>query len=64
MQTNYDPDSDAFYARFVGDAASVAETRAVAPGVTIDVDAAGNLNGIEVLSIQRRENGTYGTGAT
>jgi uncharacterized protein YuzE len=60
MRTTYDPKADAFYARFVPDNAEVAETQEVAPGVNIDLDAAGNLIGIEVLSVAVRGAGRYG----
>jgi uncharacterized protein YuzE len=60
MRTTYDPEADAFHARFVPDSTMVAETQEVAPGVTVDLDAAGNLVGIEVLSVTLRAAGRYG----
>ncbi|GEM_PF-1190032 len=60
MNTTYDPAADAFYARFVPDGTPVAETQEVAPGVMIDLDEAGNLIGIEVLSVTARSAGLYG----
>jgi uncharacterized protein YuzE len=60
MKTSYDPRADAFYARFAPEGAEIAETREVAPGVFLDLDAQGNAVGIEVLSIRLRAEGTYG----
>jgi uncharacterized protein YuzE len=60
MRTSYDPQADAFYARFAREGIEIAETREVAPGVTIDMDAKGNLVGVEVLSVSLRGAGTYG----
>jgi len=59
MRTTYDPEADAFYARFAPDSTAVAETQEVAPGVNIDLDAAGNLVGIEVLGVTPRAAGRY-----
>lgn len=61
MRTTYDPEADAYYARFVPDATPIAQTIEVAPGVMIDLDPAGEVVGIEVLSIRRRASGAYGT---
>jgi hypothetical protein len=58
MKTGYDP--TAFYARFVPDDIQIAETKPVAPGVTIDIDASGTMAGVEVLSVIVRGNGAYG----
>ncbi len=63
MRTSYDPQADAFYARFVPDGCEIAETREVAPGVTIDLDGSGGLVGIEVLSVAVRAAGAYGGSA-
>ena len=63
MRTSYDPEADAFYARFAPDRAVVSETREVAPGVMLDLDADGNMIGVEVLSVRVRATGTYGTTA-
>jgi uncharacterized protein YuzE len=60
MHITYDPEADAFYARFTSDSVAIAETREVAPGVTIDLDAGGQIVGIEVLSVAVRGSGTYG----
>lgn len=54
MITTYDPDADAFYARFAPAGAIVFETKEVAPGVMIDLDVAGQLIGVEVLSVTIR----------
>jgi uncharacterized protein YuzE len=64
MKTSYDPDADAFYARFAPDVVAISETREVAPGVMIDVDANGDLVGVEVLSVRVRGAGAYGKPAT
>lgn len=63
MRTSYDPEADAFYARFAPDSAQITETREVAPGVMLDLDATGNLVGVEVISVRLRANGTYGGSA-
>ena len=63
MRTSYDPEADAFYARFAPDATDIAETREVAPGVMLDLDAQGNLVGVEVLSVRLRAAGAYGAEA-
>jgi uncharacterized protein YuzE len=57
MKTSYDPAADAFYARFAPDSAVIIETREVAPNVNIDLDANGELVGIEVLHVSRRDPG-------
>ncbi len=59
MRTSYDPQADAFYARFAPDGTAVAETTEVAPGVMIDLDEGGQMIGIEVLSVTLRSSGTY-----
>jgi uncharacterized protein YuzE len=63
MRTSYDPEADAFYARFAPDRAAVSETREVAPGVMLDLDANGDMIGIEVLSVSVRASGAYGASA-
>ena len=63
IKTSYDPDADAFYAHFAPDGAVVATTTEVAPGVTIDLDASGQMIGIEVLSVRVRGTGAYGNEA-
>ncbi len=60
MNTSYDPKADAFYARFAPEGTEVADTREAAPGVFLDVDAHGQLVGIEVLSVRARDGGVYG----
>ncbi|HET9018297.1 MAG TPA: DUF2283 domain-containing protein [Acetobacteraceae bacterium] len=59
MKTSYDPEADAFYARFAPERTAVAETQEVAPGVMLDLDADGNLVGVEVLSVRLRAAGAY-----
>ncbi|HJS84093.1 MAG TPA: DUF2283 domain-containing protein [Acetobacteraceae bacterium] len=63
MRTSYDPEADAFYARFVPESTEIAQTCEVAPGVMLDLDARGNLVGVEVLSVKLRLAGAYGTDA-
>jgi uncharacterized protein YuzE len=60
MKTSYDPQADAYYARFVPDETVIAETIEVAPGVMLDIDEAGQMVGIEVLSVSVRAAGAYG----
>jgi uncharacterized protein YuzE len=60
MRTSYDPEADAFYARFSPDGVEIAETKEVAPGAMLDLDASGQLVGIEVLSVAVRGTGAYG----
>lgn len=52
--TTYDPDADAAYVRLAPEAIAVVATREVAPGVILDLDAAGRLVGIEVLNVTTR----------
>lgn len=59
MRTTYDPEADAFYAQFAPDGTAIAGTKEVAPGVMIDIDAAGQLVGVEVLSVTMRSNGAF-----
>lgn len=51
MRTSYDPEADAYYLRFAPDGVPIAETREVAPGLMLDIDAAGDVVGIEVLRV-------------
>ena len=59
MRTSFDPEADAFYARFAADDVAIVHTQEVAPGLMLDLDATGNLVGVEVLSISARSSGTY-----
>lgn len=59
MKTSYDPEADAFYARFAPDGTEIVETREVAPGVLLDLDDQGNMVGVEVLSVRLRAAGRY-----
>ena len=54
MRTSYDPEADAFYARFAPEGVAIDSTREVAPGVMVDFDAEGDVVGIEVLHVSRR----------
>ena len=53
ISTSYDPEADAFSARF-GPKGAYAESQEVAPGVILDFDAKGQVIGIEVLNVSRR----------
>jgi len=54
IRTSYDPEADAFYARFAPEEAEIDETTEVAPGVMVDFDAAGEVVGVEVLRVAAR----------
>lgn len=54
MTTSYDPDADAFYARFAPDSTAIATTSEIAPNVMIDLDERGELIGVEVLFVRSR----------
>ncbi len=60
MKTSYDSEADAFAAWFAPEGVTSERTEEVAPGVFVDFDADGGAIGIEVLSVGRRVNGTYG----
>jgi uncharacterized protein YuzE len=64
IRTSYDPDADAFSAWFAPAGVTASETREVAPGVMLDFDGAGNVIGVEVLSVRLRFDGTYQVSAT
>jgi uncharacterized protein YuzE len=59
IKTSYDPEADAFAAYFGPVGTSSVKTREVAPGVLLDFDAAGNVIGVEVLSVGLRLAGKY-----
>lgn len=54
ITTSYDPDADALYVRFAPKGTTIADTRELEPGILLDVDDAGHLVGIEVLSVRSR----------
>lgn len=54
MRTSYDPEADAFYARFAPEGVGIDGTEEVAPGVMIDFGAEGDVVGIEVLNVSSR----------
>ncbi len=60
MRTSDDPEADACYARFAPERTEIAQTKEIVPGVMVDLDASGDLVGIEVLSVLARGAGTYG----
>jgi uncharacterized protein YuzE len=53
MKMHYDPEADAFAVKFAPTGAYV-ESEEVAPGVTLDFDADGQVIGIEVLDVRKR----------
>jgi uncharacterized protein YuzE len=59
MLINYDPEADAFYARFAPEVVQIATTTQVAPGVMLDLDASGQLVGIKVTNVRTRSAGNY-----
>lgn len=61
VQTRYDPEANAFHARFAPEIVMAVATQEVAPGVTIDLDAAGHLVAIDVQGVRLRIGGVYGT---
>ncbi len=54
MRTSYDPEADAFYARFAPEEVKIANTQEIASGVMLDLDAEGHLVGVEVLGVHAR----------
>ena len=54
ITTTYDPEADALYVRFAPKGTEVETTNEVAPDVMLDLDAAGNIIGIEVLGVRSR----------
>lgn len=54
ISTNDDPDADALYVRSAPKGTAVAETREAEAGVMLDLDAKGQVIGIEVLDVRRR----------
>jgi uncharacterized protein YuzE len=53
-RTSYDPEADAFHARFAPEAAVIVGTEEVAPGVMTDFDDKGDVVGLEVIRVSRR----------
>jgi len=54
ITTSYDTDADALYVRLAPKGTAIADTREVEPGIMLDMDEAGRLVGIEVLSMRLR----------
>ena len=54
MKTTYDPEADAFYAHFAPEETAIADTVEAAPNVMLDLDAKGELVGIEVIGVAHR----------
>ena len=59
ITTSYDPEAGAVCARFMPGRSVVAETPEVASCVMLDLDAAGQLVGIEILSVKLRGKGVF-----
>lgn len=55
MRTSFDPEADTCYARFAPVDVAIERTEEVAPGVMLDLDASGQLVGVEVLSVSLRD---------
>lgn len=51
MRLTYDPEADALYLKL--GTARIARTEEVAPSVMLDLDAAGDIVGVEVLGVSR-----------
>lgn len=54
MRTSYDPEADAMFIWFGPEGAKSADTREVAPGIMLDLDADGRVIGIKVLDVRSR----------
>lgn len=54
MKLEFDPIADALYLEISDH--DVEESEEIKPGVILDYDAAGNVVGIEVLSVSKRSN--------
>lgn len=54
IRNSYDPEADAFYARFAPEGVPIEGTQEVAPGVMVDFDTDGDVVGVEVLNVQLR----------
>lgn len=54
MKIEFDPIADALYVELAEGA--VDKTEQIGPGVMVDFDAAGNVLGMEMLYVSKREN--------
>jgi hypothetical protein len=54
MRTSYDPEADAMFVWFAPEGTKSSDTREVAPGILLDLDANGNVIGIEVMNVRDR----------
>jgi uncharacterized protein YuzE len=52
-KATYDPEADAIGVYFAPDGAEYAESEEVAPGLSLDFDAAGRVIGLEILGVRR-----------
>lgn len=55
MKMEYDPAADALYV-YLNDQ-PIIKFEQIKPGIILDYDEAGNVVGIEVLSVSKRDNG-------
>jgi uncharacterized protein YuzE len=53
MRIQYDPDVDALYVRLSD--SKIIESEEVQPGIVLDFDEAGQVVGVEVLNVSKRE---------
>jgi uncharacterized protein YuzE len=54
IQTNYDPEADVLHVKFGPDDAKYDGSEEIAPGVFLEFDSAGNVIGVEVISVRLR----------
>lgn len=54
MKIEFDPIADALYVELAS--GEVEKTEEISPGVMLDFDASGNVLGLEMLYISKREN--------
>jgi uncharacterized protein YuzE len=52
-RASYDPDADAIGVYFAPEDAVYVESQEVAPGLTLDFDAAGRVIGLEILGVKQ-----------
>jgi uncharacterized protein YuzE len=52
-RASYDPDADAIGVYFAPEGSVYAESEEIAPGLTLDFDAAGRVIGLEILGVKQ-----------
>jgi uncharacterized protein YuzE len=52
-RASYDPDADAIGVYFAPEGAVYVESQEIAPGLTLDFDAAGRVIGLEILGVKQ-----------